>query len=57
MYEALSAKRPYRSDLTGEEVMQILERNLAGGGICPEVFAALKTYLAGGGYVPAPIAA
>jgi putative nucleotidyltransferase with HDIG domain len=56
MYEALAAKRPYRQDLTEEEVMTILSKN-AGPGICPEIFAALKTYLNGGGYVPNKIAA
>ncbi len=56
MYEALAAQRPYRKDLTEEEVMTILTRN-TGDGICPVVFAALKTYLAGGGYVPEKVAA
>jgi putative nucleotidyltransferase with HDIG domain len=56
MYEALSAQRPYRTDLTGEQVMDILQKNLTGG-ICPNVFAALKTYLSRGGYVPKPVAA
>jgi HD-GYP domain-containing protein (c-di-GMP phosphodiesterase class II) len=56
MYEALSAKRPYRTDLTDEQVMDILARNV-GPGICPEVFSALQTYRANGGYVPTPIAA
>ncbi|MGA2232640.1 MAG: HD domain-containing phosphohydrolase [Tepidisphaeraceae bacterium] len=56
MYEALSAKRPYRQDLSNEEVMSILQRDV-GTGICPAVFEALKTYIAGGGYVPAPLAA
>ncbi len=56
MYEALAAKRPYRQDLTNEEVMKILTRN-AGDGICPHIFDALKAYLAGGGFVPTAIAA
>jgi putative nucleotidyltransferase with HDIG domain len=56
MYEALAAKRPYRKDLSEEEVMTILTKN-TDGGICPEVFAALKTYLARGGYAPSKIAA
>jgi putative nucleotidyltransferase with HDIG domain len=56
MYEALTAKRPYRKDLTDETVMDILTKN-SGDGICPEVFAALKTYIAGGGYSPKAIAA
>jgi HD-GYP domain-containing protein (c-di-GMP phosphodiesterase class II) len=56
MYEALSAKRPYREDLSQEQVMDILGKNV-GPGICPVVFAALKRYLANGGYVPVAIAA
>jgi putative nucleotidyltransferase with HDIG domain len=56
MYEALTAKRPYRQDLSQEQVMDILAKN-AGPGICPIVFAALKRYLANGGYVPEAIAA
>jgi putative nucleotidyltransferase with HDIG domain len=56
MYEALTAKRPYRQDLTPEAVMDILTKN-AGAGICPEVFTALKYYLAHGGFTPAAIAA
>jgi putative nucleotidyltransferase with HDIG domain len=56
MFEALAAKRPYRKDLTSEEVMSILTR-AAGEGICPEVFDALKVYLAHGGYTPRAIAA
>jgi putative nucleotidyltransferase with HDIG domain len=56
MYEALSAKRPYRQDLSNEEVMTILSRDV-GTGICPAVFEALKTYIVKGGYVPAPLAA
>ncbi len=56
MFEALAAKRPYRKDLTSEEVMSILAR-AAGEGICPEVFDALKVYLAHGGYTPRAIAA
>ncbi len=56
MFEALAAQRPYRKDLTSEEVMSILTRT-AGDGICPEVFEALKVYLAHGGYTPRAIAA
>jgi HD-GYP domain-containing protein (c-di-GMP phosphodiesterase class II) len=56
MYEALTARRPYRQDLSQEQVMDILAKN-AGPGICPIVFAALKRYLANGGYVPEVIAA
>jgi putative nucleotidyltransferase with HDIG domain len=56
MYEALAAKRPYRQDLTPEEVMSILTRN-SGPGICPEVFAALKTWLNRSSYQPIKLAA
>ena len=57
MFEALTAKRPYRQDLSDAEVMDIMGKNVAGGGICPEVFEALKAYEAGGGYSPAKVAA
>ncbi|MDB5327951.1 MAG: hypothetical protein JWM57_3520 [Phycisphaerales bacterium] len=57
MYEALAAKRPYRQDLNGAEVMDIMTRNVMSGGLCPDVFSALKTYLANGGFTPAAIAA
>ena len=56
MYEALTAKRPYRHDLTNEEAMAILWRDV-GAGICPAVFDALKVHIARGGYVPEPLAA
>jgi HD-GYP domain-containing protein (c-di-GMP phosphodiesterase class II) len=56
MYEALAAKRPYRQDLSAEQVMDILTKNV-GGGICPVVFEALKTYLNAGGFVPKAVAA
>ena len=56
MYEALAAKRPYRQDLSPEEVMSILTRN-SGPGICPEVFSALKTWLAVSDYTPVKVAA
>jgi len=56
MYEALAAKRPYRKDLTGEEVMIILTRQ-SGPGICADVFDALKIWLRSSEYKPVPIAA
>jgi HD-GYP domain-containing protein (c-di-GMP phosphodiesterase class II) len=56
IYEALTARRPYRKDLSDEDAMDILAKN-AGAGICPEVFTALKYYLANGGYKPKAIAA
>jgi putative nucleotidyltransferase with HDIG domain len=56
IYEALTAKRPYRQDLSSEQATTILERDL-GTGICPAVYQALQHYLARGGYSPAQIAA
>jgi HD-GYP domain-containing protein (c-di-GMP phosphodiesterase class II) len=57
MYEALASKRPYRDDLSAEEVMTILDKNAASGGICPEILAALKKFVAGGTFVPYALAA
>lgn len=56
MYEALAAKRPYREDLSPDEVMSILNKH-AGQGICPNVLAALKTWLSENAYVPVKLAA
>ncbi len=56
MYEALAAKRPYRQDLSDEEVMTILTKN-TGAGICPEVFAALKVWLKESKFQPIKLAA
>jgi HD-GYP domain-containing protein (c-di-GMP phosphodiesterase class II) len=56
MYEALAARRPYRQDLTGGQVMSILASN-AGDGICPEVLDALKTFLNQTGFTPIRLAA
>ena len=56
MYEALAARRPYRSDLSAEEVMTIIDRQ-TGAGLCPEVVAALKTFVAEGTFVPVSLAA
>ncbi len=36
IYEALAAKRPYRQDLSKEEVMKVLDKQ-AGTGLCPSV--------------------
>jgi len=41
MYEALTAKRPYRADMSREQVMAILERD-SGIGICSTALKALK---------------
>jgi HD-GYP domain-containing protein (c-di-GMP phosphodiesterase class II) len=56
MYEALAAKRPYRSDLTGEQVMDILKKN-SPLGICPEVLAALVSFLDKSQFKPHELAA
>lgn len=56
MYEALASKRPYRQDLSEAEVMSIIEKN-TGGGLCPEIVAALKTFVAGGTFEPYRLAA
>ncbi|MDP9174640.1 MAG: hypothetical protein M3O30_12355 [Planctomycetota bacterium] len=56
MYEALAAKRPYRKDLTREEVMTIIDRD-NGVGLCPDVVAALKTFVASNQFVPYVVAA
>jgi HD-GYP domain-containing protein (c-di-GMP phosphodiesterase class II) len=56
MYEALAARRPYRQDLSHEEVMTILTKN-AGPGICPEVFDVLKKWLSITSYQPTKLAA
>lgn len=56
MYEALAAKRPYRKDLTQDEVMTVLLRE-AGTGLCPIVVSALQTFLAKSHFVPYQVAA
>lgn len=56
MYEALSAKRPYRKDLSEEEVYTIVGKHV-GPGVCPEVFAALKVFVDKSGFVPYVLAA
>lgn len=56
MYEALAARRPYRQDLTGEEVMTILNKNCPAG-VCPEVLSALVTFLDHSGFHPEQVAA
>jgi len=56
MYEALAAKRPYRQDLTEEEVMTILNKN-AGPGLCPAMLDKLKVFLTQSGFVPYKVAA
>jgi HD-GYP domain-containing protein (c-di-GMP phosphodiesterase class II) len=56
IYEALASKRPYRQDLSGEEVMSIMNK-MSGPAICPEIFAALKAYLTKATFVPVKLAA
>jgi putative nucleotidyltransferase with HDIG domain len=56
IYEALTAKRPYRQDLTDEEVTSIMRKKL-GWGICPEVYDALGVYLVRTGFTPMKLAA
>ena len=48
MFEALTAKRPYREDLSIEKVMGILRKDV-GTAICPAVFSALEQFVAAGG--------
>lgn len=55
MYEALAARRPYRQDLSGGEVMDILSRQ-AGTGVCPAALAALRSFLASTRYTPFDLA-
>ncbi len=43
VYEALSAKRPYRDELPREKVLEIMGRD-TGTGLCPEIFAALQRW-------------
>ncbi len=56
VFEALTAKRPYRQDLTDDEVSSIMEKKI-GWAICPSVHAALKTFVCTVGYHPQPLAA
>jgi len=56
IYEALTAKRPYRQDLTDEEVSTILKKKL-GWAICPVVHEALGIYIKRSGYTPVKLAA
>jgi putative nucleotidyltransferase with HDIG domain len=56
IYEALAAKRPYRTERTTEEALTIIEREI-GRGLCPVVVSALKTFLAQSKFVPFQVAA
>ena len=56
MYEALAAKRPYRDDLSAEQVMEILNKQL-GSGLDPTCVEALKVFLDQSHFEPVKIAA
>jgi len=56
MFEALASRRPYRQDLTEEEVMSILTRNV-GTAIDPACFEALKLFLQKSEWEPIELAA
>lgn len=56
MYEALAAHRPYRQDLSDDEVMSILRKN-SPGGLCPIALEALVTFLQQTGFTPYRVAA
>jgi HD-GYP domain-containing protein (c-di-GMP phosphodiesterase class II) len=56
MYEALAAHRPYRQDLSDEEVHTILQKN-ATTGLCPEILQALNAFLNKSGFQPYRVAA
>jgi putative nucleotidyltransferase with HDIG domain len=56
MYEALAAKRPYRSERTSGQALEIIDRE-TGRGLCPVVVSALKTFLAESHFVPYQVAA
>jgi HD-GYP domain-containing protein (c-di-GMP phosphodiesterase class II) len=56
MYEALTAKRPYRADMSREQVLAILEKD-SGVGICPTILDALKSLTARAEPAPIPTAA
>lgn len=51
IYEALSAKRPYRPRLDGAEVLEIMGRDV-GQGLCPAAFEALKVFVQETGWMP-----
>jgi putative nucleotidyltransferase with HDIG domain len=56
MFEALASRRPYREDLSEEEVITILSRQ-AGSAIDPACFEALKTFLQKTQWEPVELAA
>jgi HD-GYP domain-containing protein (c-di-GMP phosphodiesterase class II) len=56
IFEALTAQRPYRQDLSSEEVSAIMSKKV-GAAICPAVYEALQAYVSRGGYIPQKVAA
>ena len=56
MYEALAAKRPYRQDMSEEQVMDIINKNI-GTALDPRCVEALKTFIDQSHYEPFKIAA
>jgi putative nucleotidyltransferase with HDIG domain len=56
MFEALASRRPYRQDLTEEQVMEILVKNV-GTAIDPVCFEALKVFLEKAHWEPVELAA
>jgi putative nucleotidyltransferase with HDIG domain len=56
MFEALASRRPYRQDLTEEQVMEILVKSV-GSALDPACFAALKTFLEKNSWEPVDLAA
>lgn len=57
MYEAIAAKRPYRKDLSTDEVMEILRKSSVSGGVCPNAYQALQVFIDKSGFVPYQLAA
>lgn len=56
IYEALAARRPYRTDLSDGEVFEILDR-MAGEKICARSVEALRSFLDTSGFRPYQVAA
>jgi putative nucleotidyltransferase with HDIG domain len=56
MYEALAAKRPYRQDLSEEQVMDIIHKNV-GTALDPACVEALETFINKSHYEPIKVAA
>jgi HD-GYP domain-containing protein (c-di-GMP phosphodiesterase class II) len=56
IYEALAAKRPYRQDLTQDDVLNIIKKE-SGVALCPAIVSALNTFLAQSHFTPFQVAA